>query len=266
MSVSDDIMKSYALVRDKATREGEGEPFELSVHVLTAAQWPTYPPVELRLPADVSESLSLLRVSALTPILLQMTASLERFRTFYTARNAGRRVAWAHSLGTLSIKATLPRAGEKELHVSLFQALVLLLFNDEERLSFGQIRERVGLEEKELRRTLQVSRPFDVDCCENARRYPFVSALTRCPDANSRWHAARSRRVSCARSRRAKTSTTATSSSSIRRSRTSAAASGSTRSRWPRRCVPAVRRDVFRAITDARCFRISSGGGADVDA
>jgi len=86
-----------------------------------------------------------------------MSASLERFRTFYTGRNAGRRVAWAHSLGTLSLKAVLPRAGEKELHVSLFQALVLLLFNDEERLSFGQIRERVGLEEKELRRTLQVS-------------------------------------------------------------------------------------------------------------
>ncbi|PWO00002.1 Cullin-domain-containing protein [Tilletiopsis washingtonensis] len=136
MSVSDDIMKSYALVQDKATRQGEGEQFELSVHVLTAAQWPTYPPVDLRLPAD-------------------MSASLERFRTFYTGRNAGRRVAWAHSLGTLSLKAVLPRAGEKELHVSLFQALVLLLFNDEERLSFGQIRERVGLEEKELRRTLQ---------------------------------------------------------------------------------------------------------------
>jgi cullin-4 len=56
MSVSDDIMKSYALVQDKATRQGEGEQFELSVHVLTAAQWPTYPPVDLRLPADVSLS------------------------------------------------------------------------------------------------------------------------------------------------------------------------------------------------------------------
>ncbi|XP_028036248.1 cullin-4B [Bombyx mandarina] len=45
--------------------------------------------------------------------------------------------------------------GNKELQVSLFQALVLLLFNDGDNLSFEDIKVSTNIEEGELRRTLQ---------------------------------------------------------------------------------------------------------------
>ena len=43
----------------------------------------------------------------------------------------------------------------KELHVSLFQVLVLLLFNDKDELQFEEIKQLTGIEDGELRRTLQ---------------------------------------------------------------------------------------------------------------
>ncbi len=45
--------------------------------------------------------------------------------------------------------------GTKELSVSLFQTVVLMLFNDVDSLSFEDIKQQSGIEDKELRRTLQ---------------------------------------------------------------------------------------------------------------
>lgn len=45
--------------------------------------------------------------------------------------------------------------GPKELMVSLFQALVLLLFNDEPMIIYEDILAATGIEDGELRRTLQ---------------------------------------------------------------------------------------------------------------
>lgn len=39
--------------------------------------------------------------------------------------------------------------------MSLFQAVILLLFNDEDQLSFKDIKSMTNIEDKELRRTLQ---------------------------------------------------------------------------------------------------------------
>jgi hypothetical protein len=45
--------------------------------------------------------------------------------------------------------------GNKELQVSLFQALVLILFNEADNLSFEEIKAATNIEDGELRRTLQ---------------------------------------------------------------------------------------------------------------
>ena len=84
-----------------------------------------------------------------------MASSAERFVSFYQGRNSGRKLHWQHSLGTLSIVAQFPKAGVKELQVSTFQAIVLLLFNSGEKLGYRDIRAQTGLEDKELKRTLQ---------------------------------------------------------------------------------------------------------------
>ena len=45
--------------------------------------------------------------------------------------------------------------GKKEFQVSLFQTLVLLMFNEGDGFSFEDIRLATGIEDSELRRTLQ---------------------------------------------------------------------------------------------------------------
>lgn len=139
VSLSDEMMKAYATVQEKAASEGKGDAFELSVNVLTQAHWPTYPQVDLIVPVE-------------------MARATERFQHFYETRNQGRKLSWAHSLGTTSLTANFAKAGEKELLVSTFQTVVLLLFNGQTtaaKLSYEQIREQTGLEERELKRTLQ---------------------------------------------------------------------------------------------------------------
>jgi cullin-4 len=71
-----------------------------------------------------------------------MSMALDRFKAFYVSKYSGRTLSWAHALDTCSLKAKFPKGGRKELAVSLYQAIVLLLFNDtgeEGSLSFKDI-------------------------------------------------------------------------------------------------------------------------------
>lgn len=140
IALSDEMMSAYNSSKDKMLEQQSGiEPFELNVNVLTQAHWPTYPQVEVIIPQE-------------------MATATERFANFYKTRNQGRTLHWTHSLGTTSITAQFAKAGEKELLVSTFQAVVLLLFNPlppGSKLEYVQIRQQTGLEEKELKRTLQ---------------------------------------------------------------------------------------------------------------
>ena len=90
---------------------------ELYVHVLTSSYWPIYTPAAVQLPPD-------------------LTPCLETFSAFYNAKySKGRKLTWQHNLGHCIIKATFPGpGGRKELDVSFFQALVLLLFNGADAL------------------------------------------------------------------------------------------------------------------------------------
>ncbi|KAL4716905.1 hypothetical protein ACJJTC_012716 [Scirpophaga incertulas] len=108
---------------------------ELSVHVLTAGFWPTYAAADVRLPAALARH-------------------QDHFAKFYLAKHSGRRLHWQPTLGHCVLRAHFAQ-GNKELQVSLFQALVLLLFNDGDNLSFEDIRANTNIEAGELRRTLQ---------------------------------------------------------------------------------------------------------------
>eukprot|EP00897_Mesotaenium_endlicherianum_P001162 jgi/Mesen1/11046/ME000099S10492 len=108
---------------------------EMSVHVLTTGYWPTYPPMEVRLPHELN-------------------AYQDIFKEFYLSKHSGRRLMWQNSLGHCVLKAEYPK-GKKELSVSLFQTVVLMLYNDTDSLSLAEIRDATAIEDKELRRTLQ---------------------------------------------------------------------------------------------------------------
>ncbi|KAJ3037082.1 Cullin-4 [Rhizophlyctis rosea] len=132
MEVSKDVMGSFRESTRYMERLG---PVELSVNVLTAGYWPSYPPAEVTLPVELA-------------------MALDVFREFYLQKHSGRRLTWQHSLGQCVLKSTFPK-GRKELSVSLFQTLVLLLFNTHTSLTYTQIQQQTNVEASELTRTLQ---------------------------------------------------------------------------------------------------------------
>ncbi|CAN4123744.1 unnamed protein product [Withania somnifera] len=133
IELSKEINESFKQSSQARTKLPTG--IEMSVHVLTMGYWPTYPPMDVRLPHELN-------------------VYQDIFKEFYLSKYSGRRLMWQNSLGHCVLKAEYPK-GKKELAVSLFQTVVLMLFNDAEKLSFQDIKEATGIEDKELRRTLQ---------------------------------------------------------------------------------------------------------------
>uniref|UniRef100_A0A6B2KYG7 Cullin-4 n=1 Tax=Arcella intermedia TaxID=1963864 RepID=A0A6B2KYG7_9EUKA len=108
---------------------------ESKVYILTTGFWPPYPSLKCNLP----------------PLLSDFQ---QAFQAFYLNKYSGRRLLWQHSLTQCTIKAIFPK-GKKELGVSLFQTLALLMFNEGESHSFNDLVVFTGLEPNELKRTLQ---------------------------------------------------------------------------------------------------------------
>ncbi|CAG9461420.1 unnamed protein product [Pedinophyceae sp. YPF-701] len=134
IEVSRDLM---AAVRGAPEFQGAAPSgLDMSVSVLTSGFWPSYPVVDAVLPGALQQG-------------------QEAFRQVYLAKHNGRNLTWHNTLGSCIIKAKFPKAGTKELQVSLMQCTVLMLFNDADELSYGQIKAGTGIEEKELKRTLQ---------------------------------------------------------------------------------------------------------------
>lgn len=121
IELSTDVMKAYST---SLSASSTSTAFDLYVNVLSIGNWPTYPPSTVVLPS-------------------YMASSLDRFKAFYVSKHSGRTLKWQHTLDHCTLKAKFPRGGKKELAVSLFQGLVLLLFNDEEmeggKMSFKDI-------------------------------------------------------------------------------------------------------------------------------
>lgn len=82
---------------------------DLNVNVLSASAWPSYPDMTIEIPRDIQ-------------------AAIAKFEKFYKDKHSGRKLTWKHALAHCQLKAKYPR-GDKELVVSSFQAIVLLLFN-----------------------------------------------------------------------------------------------------------------------------------------
>jgi cullin-4 len=111
---------------------------DLQVSVLSAAAWPTYPDVKVNLPAEVARH-------------------IEKYDRFYKHKHTGRRLTWKHALAHSIVRAQFKKSS-KELLVSAFQAIVLVLFNEVEtdgHLSYTDIASATGLVDAELQRTLQ---------------------------------------------------------------------------------------------------------------
>ena len=122
-----DEMSSY---KSRMEERQEKPKVDLSVNVLSAAAWPTYPDVPVRVPADIA-------------------VAIDGFERHYKAKHSGRKLEWKHALAHCQMKATFAKQS-KELIVSSFQAIVLLLFNGlekDEQLTYEFIKSESGLRE-----------------------------------------------------------------------------------------------------------------------
>ncbi|CAF1490090.1 unnamed protein product [Didymodactylos carnosus] len=134
MELSRDIMLAFE--QSTHIREISGN-ITMTVNILTMGFWPTYPVVQANLPPE-------------------MCRFQETFTRFYLSKHNGRKLQWQYSLDHCLIKGYLKdKKAMKEFQVSLYQALVLLLFNYTEELSYKEIAEQTKIEEVELQRTLQ---------------------------------------------------------------------------------------------------------------
>lgn len=132
MELSKDIMLAFKQHMEHKKAPGN---IDLTVNILTMGYWPTYPVVDVNLPEE-------------------MVKYQDIFSKFYLGKHSGRKLQWQPTLGHCVLKAEFSN-GLKELQVSLFQGLVLLMFNDGDKFQFEEIRDATKIEDGELRRTLQ---------------------------------------------------------------------------------------------------------------
>ncbi|KAF8650599.1 hypothetical protein AX16_005170 [Volvariella volvacea WC 439] len=132
-----DLALSRELMRDYHARLDAAHPGQkLSVMVLQRSAWPfTVQQQSVDLPMNMQEQIT-------------------RFTEYYKQKHSGHVLSFDHALGTATLKARF-KAGSKELSVSLYQAIVLLLFNDGDDIKYPEILEATRMNDAELRRTLQ---------------------------------------------------------------------------------------------------------------
>jgi cullin-4 len=73
-----------------------------------------------------------------------MQADLTAFGTYYKVKHAQHVLDWDHALGTATLTARFD-PGTKELSVSLYQAVVLLLFNETMEMPFADIKAQLRM-------------------------------------------------------------------------------------------------------------------------
>jgi len=138
LALSRDVLREY---RSRLPDDSPGH--HLSVMVLQRSVWPF---AARKKDVDLLPWVGLLSIASFVSDSRQMQFELDAFVTFYKSKHQGRKLDWDHSLGTATLKGRF-KAGSKELTVSLYQAVVLLLFNDVAEMGYSQILEatRMGL-------------------------------------------------------------------------------------------------------------------------
>ncbi|KAI7869527.1 cullin 4, partial [Spinellus fusiger] len=132
MSISEELHTSFKESEGKNNNE-----MSMYANVLATSTWPSTPVAQVNLPPD-------------------MVAQQTAFASYYATRFKGRLLTWRNAMGYCTLKAYFP-GGVKDLMVSLFQAAVLLLFNDSPSgiLTYSEIATATKIEENELKRVLK---------------------------------------------------------------------------------------------------------------
>ncbi|KAL3924372.1 MAG: hypothetical protein SGILL_001087 [Bacillariaceae sp.] len=134
-----DSYKSYKRSQEYGESTGSDKPVDIEVNVLTNGYWPSQNVPACTLPVPIQ-------------------GAIERYTKFYLGKHTGRKLSWQTSAGQAELKATFGKGPNNyrrhELCVSTYQMCILLLFNDTDILTLGQIRTKTQIPDSELRRHL----------------------------------------------------------------------------------------------------------------
>ena len=137
IQISKDLNSNYSdWVGDKYDAEQRKEQVDASYHILGTGFWPLNPPTTPFVP----------------PQAIQRT--YERFQHFYNTKHQGRKLTWLWQLCKGEIRPTYLKApGSKVPYsflVSTYQMAILLLFNDNDKLTYEEIMDATGLNKETL--------------------------------------------------------------------------------------------------------------------
>ncbi|XP_062208429.1 cullin-1-like [Phragmites australis] len=117
-----------------STNPGSKPQVDLNVIVLTTGYWPTYKSTDINLPSE-------------------MVKCVEVFKQFYHSSKKHRKLTWVYSLGSCNILGNF-EIKPIELIVTTYQAALLLLFNEADRLSYSEIVTQLKLSDDDAVRVL----------------------------------------------------------------------------------------------------------------
>ncbi|GIL75860.1 hypothetical protein Vretimale_5569 [Volvox reticuliferus] len=136
IKTSRDTMADFRAKLVEGGRLDELGGIDLQVQVLTTGSWPTQAPSKCNLPRELE-------------------AACEAFRSFYLTTHSGRRLTFQPNMGTADLRAVFGAGRRHELNVSTYQMCILLLFNEQDALSYREIAQATEIPSPDLKRALQ---------------------------------------------------------------------------------------------------------------
>jgi cullin 1 len=106
-------------------------PIEFHMELLSSGFWPSYKPLKLNLPSELSTTVS-------------------QVEDWYKGTNSHRTLTWIYSVGDVSVKRRFAIDGGMKSHeftVTTMQAIVLLMFNNvdlDKDIGFNEIKHKIG--------------------------------------------------------------------------------------------------------------------------
>jgi cullin 3 len=127
MRTSRETMESYKTYIEYNSKP----PIDLTVQILTTGYWPVQQSFNIAVPKVMEDTCN-------------------TFKDFYLHSHSGRKLTWQYNMGTSDIKAN-GYDKSYEINVSTFQAVILLLFNDHQTLTYGEIAQLTKIPTKDLK-------------------------------------------------------------------------------------------------------------------
>jgi len=132
ISLAADLKKNYDAF--KVTDEESANIADISVTVLTTGFWPSYKHDQMQIPPE-------------------LMGCLDSFTRFYDTHKKHTKLTWLNTLGHAMLDVKF-LTGKKKLEVSIYQAAIVLLFNEKDSYTFAEVQQAISLPAEEVKRYL----------------------------------------------------------------------------------------------------------------